>query len=461
MNSFFSGIIEFFKNLFGIKPERKTNEEIASDFHDTRMSITGVIAERLTTLALADSSIEVVGDGARAKFLNIFMQWFYKSKLTAVGNVCLGTGDVLARPNTDGKRIGIDLIENQNFVIVDSVGDFLYSVLIKCDEVKKDNNIYERWEYHKLNTTADGVSYVSITQVAFKNGKQTPIGDVPAWANIKENQIIPNVDRLLFGRFKCPKINKNDINSANGVPITAGNEYIVAEAKKSYERYNQEFDASKKFIFADKRVFKTQKRKNKDGNTVEVTKLPEDKKNVIMTVNGSTQVDGSPLIHEFNPEIRQADLDAGIERNFRMLELFCGLSEGILSKSTLTYTNTDEVKKSTQATFAFITNFRNVLENGLNDLIYAINIICNFNELTPMGDYDINFDWSDSYVESMAERFNELLQARNMEVISKAEFRSWVMSEPLELAEKQIAEIDSEELLNDDLTSAKDTEEIE
>jgi hypothetical protein len=102
-----------------------------------------------------------------------------------------------------------------------------------------------------------------------------------------------------------------------------------------------------------------------------------------------------------------------------------------------------------------------VLESGLNDLIYAINIICNFNELTPMGDYDINFDWSDSYVESMAERFNELLQARNMEVISKAEFRSWVMSEPLELAEKQIAEIDSEELLNDDLTSKKDTEEIE
>jgi hypothetical protein len=180
-----------------------------------------------------------------------------------------------------------------------------------------------------------------------------------------------------------------------------------------------------------------------------------------MTVNGSTQVDGSPLIHEFNPEIRQADLDAGIERNFRMLELFCGLSEGILSKSTLTYTNTDEVKKSTQATFAFITNFRNVLESGLNDLIYAINIICNFNELTPMGDYDINFDWSDSYVESMAERFNELLQARNMEVISKAEFRSWVMSEPLELAKKQITEIDSEELLNDDLTSKKDTEEIE
>lgn len=461
MNSFFANIIEFFRSILGIVPEHKTADEIYSDYHDEELSITGVIADRVTTLAISDSTIEVVGNSARAKYINTFMQWLYKSKLHAIGSVCLGTGDVLARPNTDGFRIGIDLIENQNFLIVDSVGDFLYSVLIKCDELVKDNKVYERWEYHKLNNAPGDRPYCSITQVAFRDGQTIPISEVPTWAGLKENQIIPNVDRLLFGRFKCPKTNKNDINSANGVPITAGNEYIVEEAKKSYERYNQEFDASKKFIFADKRVFKTQKRKNKDGNTVEVTKLPADKKNVIMTVNGSTQVDGSPLIHEFNPEIRQADLDAGIERNFRMLELFCGLSEGILSKSTLTYTNTDEVKKSTQATFAFIQNFRNVLENGLNDLIYAINVICNVNDITPLGEYDINYDWSDSFVQSMAERFNQLLQSLNMGAISTAEFRSWVMSEPLDLAKKQVEAIEDENMLNDDLASAKNTVEIE
>jgi hypothetical protein len=118
------------------------------------------------------------------------------------------------------------------------------------------------------------------------------------------------------------------------------------------------------------------------------------------------------------------------------------LSEGILSKSSLTYTNVDEVRKSTQATYAMINRFRSVLEEGLNDLIYAVNIICNFNTITPPGNFDINYDWSDSYIESMAERFNQLLQGLNMDAISKAEFRSWLKNEPLEVSEKIIAEME-------------------
>lgn len=448
MNSFFTSIIEWFKSAFGVKPEAKTSGEISSDYHDTRMSITATMANRLTTLALADSSIEVAGDNQRAKYISTIADWISSRRLQTIGEVCLGTGDVLARPNTDGTRIGIDLIENQNFVIIDSIGDILNSVVIKCDEMIKENDVFERWEYHKLNTDADGVNYVSITQVAFKNGREYPITAIPAWSNIRENQIIPNVDRLLFGRFKCPTTNRQDINSPNGVPITVGNEYIVDEAKKAFSRYNSEFDKSEKFIFADKRVFKSAKRKQADGTVVEESRLPKGKENVIMTVNGSTQIDGSPLIHEFNPAIRDANLDAGIERNFRMLELFCGFSEGLLSKSTLTYTNVDEVRKSTQATFAFLTNFRKVLEDGLNDLFYAINAICNANEITPMGDYNVSYDWSDSMVESMTERFNELLQSLNMGTIDKAEFRSWTMNESLEVAKDKIAEIEKNSLEN-------------
>ena len=129
-----------------------------------------------------------------------------------------------------------------------------------------------------------------------------------------------------------------------------------------------------------------------------------------------------------------------------MLELFCGLSEGILSKSTLTYTNVDEVRKSVQATYAMITNFRGVLEEGLNDLIYAVDIICNYNEITPPGTYNIDYNWSDSYIESMRERFNQLLQGLNMDVISKAEFRSWLKDEPLEVSEQIIAEMEKKNL---------------
>lgn len=441
MNNFFKNIVEWFKQIFGIRPEEKTAQEIDSDFFDNKLSLTSVLAERLTTLTVSDNEINVIGDNARAKYINDFIEWLDNTKLNAIAQVCLGTGDCIARPNTDGKRIGLDIIPNDKFVIVDAVGDYIYGLLVKCDEIKTDNNdLYERWEYMKLSEDANGVPYESITQVAFKNGKKINIAEVEAWAGLKDNQLIPNVDRLLLGRFKCPKINRKDVNSANGVPITAGNEYVVEQAKASYARFNEEFAKSEKFLFADKRVFKAKKVRKADGSTEEVSTLPDGKENVIMTVNGSTQVDGSPLMHEFNPAIRQAELSAGIQENLKMLELVCGFDTGILSESNTKYENLDATRKSVQNTFAFITTFRKVLEQGITDLVYAVNVICNFNNLTPMGNYDIDYNWSDSFVENMAERFNELLQAHAINAVTTAEVRSWVMDVDLELAEQQLQE---------------------
>lgn len=457
MNKLFTTIVALFRSLFGIEPEEKTDQEIETDFYDRDLSIAATIAERVASLTLSESTITVVGDSASAKYLNTFAKWINDNKLYAIAQTTLGTGDCLARPNTYGKRIGLDIIPNKDFVIVDAIGDFLYSVLIRCDVLKKANDTYERWEYHKLNYFEDA-SYVTITQIATKNGRKIALTEVAAWANFSENQVIPNVDRLLFGRFKCPKLNREDVNSSNGVPITYGNEYIVQQAKDALLRFNDEFQRSEKFLFADKRVFKVKKEKDAQGNVREYSTLPQGKEAVIKTVNGSTQVDGSPLMFEFNPSIRSGELEVGIERNFRMLELMCGLSEGILSKSTLTYTNTDEVRKSTQATFAFISNFRKVLETGLDDLLYAVNVICNFNLLTPMGNYAVNYDWSDSFVQSMAERFNELLQSLNMGAISTAEFRAWVMSEDLALAEEQLKKIENTDIEKQDKNEAGDFE---
>lgn len=440
-----STVIEWFKSTFNIKTVDKPLKEISSDFHDVdRISIAAALAERLTTLAIADSSIEVLGNNKRTQYLNQLMEWIVNTKLAVIGQICLGTGDCLVKPNTDGNRIGLDIIENKDFYIVDRTGDFLYGVVIRCEKINKEHDVYERFEYQKLHEI-EGMKCVTISQHAFKNGKPCSLGTIGAWADFEEVQTIPNVDRLMLGRFKCPKVNRHDINSANGVPITSGAEEIVREIKASWRRFNNEFEAMEPMIFADKRVFKT-KVVTKDGVKREVANLPKGKERVIMNVGSSGAIDKDPMMKEWAPAIRDASLDNAIERNFRMLEMFCGLSEGILSKSTLTYTNTDEVRKSTQATFAFITTFRKVLENGLNDLMYAVDKLANYNELTAPGEYKINFDWSDSFVESMTERFNQMLQANNMDAISTAELRAWVMSEPIDVAEQKIEELQAKNL---------------
>lgn len=438
-----STVIEWFKQTFNVKIIDKPENEVYSDFHDVdKISVTSALAERLTTLTLADSDAEVVGTNLRAEYMNSILKWLYDTKLDVIGQICLGTGDCIVKPNTDGNRIGVDIIENKDFYIVDRIGDFIYGVTMRCEKIKKNNDEYERFEYQRLHTTEE-MNYVSISQHAFKNGKPCNLNAISTWGNLTEVQVVPNVDRLLLGRFKCPKVNRHDINSANGVPITSGAEEIVREIKASWRRFNNEFEAMEPMIFADKRTFKT-KVVTKDGVKKEVPNLPKGKERVIMNV-GSSSIDGEPMIKEFAPTIRDASLDNAIERNFRMLEIFCGLSEGILSKSTLTYTNTDEVRKSSQATYSFISKFRGVIENGLADLLYAINVLANYNNITPQGEYELNFDWSDSFVESMTERYNQLLQGLNMDAISKAEFRSWLMSEPIDVAESKLQEMEPTE----------------
>ena len=167
-----SNIIEWFKSHFGIKPVEKSIADIDSDFDSKGISVTATLAESLTTLATVDSAVEIVGDSKRAKYIDTYMRWDINKKLSAIGQICLGTGDCLARPNVRAKRLGIDIITNKDFIIVDCVGDFLLSVLIRCEVLKKDNKIYERWEYHKLNENADGKSYVSIEQLAFVDGRK-------------------------------------------------------------------------------------------------------------------------------------------------------------------------------------------------------------------------------------------------------------------------------------------------
>lgn len=442
---FIADIIKWIKGKFGIDVEEKNSQEYETDFDETtKISLTSILSERVSMLTLLDSSVSIAGDNKRAKYMNEISNKLWFSILPKIANVCLGTGDCVVKCNTDGKRIGFDIIENNNFRIVESMGDFVYSMLIMCDEIKTNRSIFQRWEYHKLNEV-DGISYETITQVCFKDGKSVPIESIPGWNNINEYTKIPNVDRLLLGRFKSPKLNRDDYNSTTGVPITYGADEVVEEAKAAWRRYNKEMEDKETMIFAGKRLFENRKvtYTNASGTkiTEDVSVLPKGKERIIHSIKGEKNIGDGGLIDIFSPDIREVALDSAIERNLKMLEMSCGLSEGLLSKSSMTYTNTDEIKKSLQATYSFITMFRKVLEQGMNDLLYAVDKISNYNEVTPIGNWVANYDWSDSYVESMTERYNQLLQSNGIGAVDLAELRAWVMDEDVPIAQEHLDEM--------------------
>lgn len=155
MNNFFQDLFLKIANKLGFELQPK--QIIENDFYDTNnISITSVMADRLATLIVADSDINISGT-SKAKVLDDIMKKYFNIKLKTAVVTALGTGDCLIVPVTNGKVFDIDIIENDNFAVINAIGDKLYSVVMKRDEFVKGNHTYKRFEYHGLEEV-NGVS---------------------------------------------------------------------------------------------------------------------------------------------------------------------------------------------------------------------------------------------------------------------------------------------------------------
>ena len=239
-------------NKLGFQLQSKQIQD--TDFYDvSNISMTSVLSDRLSILIIADSDVEVTG--SRSQVLSEFMEDYFKNKLKPTVFTSLGTGDCLVVPVTNGKEFDVDIITNENFAVINSIGQKIYSAVMQRDTFTRNNNVYRRFEYHGLEEV-DGVSFCRIYRYGYINDKEVPLHSVKDWENIPTETIIPNVDQLLFGRFKCPTVNRENINSPQGVPITYGLSVAVEKAKESYIRFNDEYKRKETKIFASKQLWK-------------------------------------------------------------------------------------------------------------------------------------------------------------------------------------------------------------
>lgn len=428
MNVFLSDL--FLKVARKLGFELQPKQYITNDFFiTTDISITSIMADRLATLIVADSDIDVTGSD-KVNILSDIAKKYFNVKLKTAVVTALGTGDCLIVPITDGKEYDTEIIENNSFAVIDSIGDKLYSVVMKRDEFVKDNKTYARYEYHGLEEV-NGVSVCRIYRYGYVDNKEVPLPSVDKWKDIPVETIIPGVDRLLFGRYKCPTVNRDNINSPQGVPITYGLDTAVQKAKDSYFRFNEEYRRKQTKIFARKELF------TKDAD-----------KGIIIPDNAIYQMvagdmDGELPIKEFSPDLRYDGLKGGVDFNFKMLELFCGLSAGILTDVQSDLATATAIRASMNNSFAFIGTMRKVIESGTDDLIYAIAMLYNSNNDVAIGSYSTNYDWDESMMENSNERFQQLIQAKGVGELEDGEVMAWVKNIPLDQAKDIIKNMDT------------------
>jgi len=144
----------------------------------------------------------------------------------------------------------------------------------------------------------------------------------------------------------------------------------------------------------------------------------------------------------FDPAYRDTPLYNKLMNECSMLEKQIGTSEGILTKVETKNATATEIKKMLKDTFDMCDDIRDGLEDGLKDFLYACNVLANYYNLTPQGEYELSTDWSYSMVEDSSQEFNQLLQGESKGVIKKAEVRQYLKPhETLEEAQAVIDEI--------------------
>ena len=427
------------KSIF-VKIATKLGFEIADkadtdiSFAESGLNPTAIGAGVVSNIAIDDSEIIIEGNNARADALRELKEYYVDELQNSVAEVSLGTGDAIVRPYTDGKYIGLNIIGNDNFVITESIGTHLKGVIMKLDEYQKDNKVYRLFESQTLKDDAEP-TFVHIHRFAYRNDKEIDIS-ATSWEGMETEESII-ADQLLIGRYKCPTINRDNYNSANGVPITFGCEDIVNNIRSKYQQYNEEFDRKQALIFADRSMFK------RDANDKVENGAPNLKLSASHFVKIKGNIDGGVkgMIEDYSPAIREPEFQAANNFNLSVLELCCGFSRGVFTKPETAFATAAEMKNSLKKTFAFVKRFRKRLELGDRMLFNAINIIMNINATTPMGDWDLRHDWSYDYIEETKERFNQLMQGHSAGVVKDETICAWINNLSEDEAKKYMAEL--------------------
>lgn len=422
---------EYILRLFGVTKTPTTDRQMqengvymASYLDISKINFTAIFAAKLTTLSVSESTVTAAGNNVRVECINNCLADVW-SKIKRICARFLGTGGCAVIPYVQNDSIYFDIVPQGRVIINNKQGNKILSATVLADTVKLNDRIYYRWvDYRVENNTV----YIT-NKVTNETGAVTTLD---RWDNIQD-MAVTGVDRVPFAFFKSPVDNRRG-DEYYGVPVTYGCESIIEDIYKCLGQIADEFALKEVRLFADERTFKVDP---KTGRRIVPSKL-------FIAAHGDEK--GGSMMDIFSPDIRDSSYYNRLNNLFELLERSVGTSRGILTTPESRGATATEIKAGVYDTYAFVADIRKVIEDGIKDYIYACEVLVNYYSLAPQGEYDINFDWSYSLIESSSETWAQLKDAQAIGVKSKAELRQWLNpNESLEESQKAVDEIKKNE----------------
>lgn len=321
------------------------------------------------------------------------------------------------------------------------------------------NWIFRRLEYHKWEK-----STLTIINKAYKSsnveqnrgatsdlGKEIPLKEVPEWSSLQEKTVIGPVSRPLFAYFKMPEANTIDTTSPLGVSGFARAVDLIKDADMQYSRMLWEFEAGEMAIDIDRDAlnFVTQG-VGRDGKQFGKSEMGRSQQRLFRRVDLGSEGD---TYNVFAPPLRDTSLVQGLNTILMRIEDVTGMSRGTLSDAAAEARTATELKILKQRSYQTNADIQKAIEDALRDVVYAMNVYCDLYEITPDGEYDVNFEWDDSILVDVDLELNKRMTLMQNGLMSKLELRQWYFGETERQARQALMSVqdESHEQMEEDL----------
>lgn len=308
------------------------------------------------------------------------------------------------------------------------------------------NIIYRRLEYHKWENNV-----VTVINKAYKStnsrgltdsdildlGDEIKLSDVPEWKNLEEQAIIKNVTKPLFAYFKMPEANTIDPTSPLGVSGFSRAVDLIRDADMQYSRLLWEYEAGEMAIDIDRDALREVD--NGDGSSKTVQNHLQERLYRKLDLGAE-----SDTYYQYAPTLRDHNYVDGLNAILMRIEDVCGISRGTLSDSADVARTATELKILKQRSYQTNAEIQKAIEEAIRDTIYIMNVYATLYEITPEGEYEVNFEWDDSIIVDIDQEINKRLTLMQNGLTSKLENRMWYFGETEKQAREALAQIDQE-----------------
>lgn len=354
---------------------------------------------RLITLEM----VSELSGSPRADYLNTQYKQFLSGLQNQVEYAC-AKGGMVFKPYVSGGDIIVDCVQGDCFypTAFNSSKELVGAVFV--EQIVRGGVIYTRLESHDFRPDRYRIAnraYRSKNDASL--GAEIALTEVAEWADIAPEAEFTGLSRPLFAYFKIPCANNIDTSSPLGVSVFSRALPLIDEAEQQFARLLWEFQSGERAIYANETALK-----HSDDGKVQMPALFE---RLIRTLDFG--MSGEDAFHDFSPALRDQSLLNGFNAILRRIEFNCHLAYGTLSDVQQTDKTAEEIRASKQRSFSAVAAMQQALQAALEQLIYAMNVMCDVYHLAPNGKVDAAFEWDDSLVTDREMEFAQRMQLQS------------------------------------------------